>query len=287
MLEKTKVLETENFLKKNYPDFQPDVVIIAGSGLSALADSIKQVMKVNYAQIPNFPVSTIAGHEGSLIHCRVNGVNLAILAGRTHLYEGYSASDIVRPLRVLRLLGAQMVILTNAAGALNPLFGTGNIMLISDHINLTGENPLVGDNIEEWGPRFPDMSSVYSRELMEIAENTALKLNIALKKGVYVGIKGPSLETPAETRSFRTLGADAIGMSTVLEAVAAKHMGMEILGLSCLTNKNLPDCMAETSHEEILEVAAKANELLKNLILEILKSRSLVRGKCSQQARKQ
>ncbi|MCA1743822.1 MAG: purine-nucleoside phosphorylase [Desulfonatronovibrio sp.] len=270
MLEKTKVLETENFFKKNHPDFQPDMVIVTGSGLSALADSMKQVMKISYSRIPNFPISTIAGHEGSLIHCRVNGFNLAILAGRAHLYEGYSSSDIVRPLRVLKLLGARAVILTNAAGALNPLFNTGNIMLISDHINLTGENPLVGDNIEELGPRFPDMSSVYSKNLINIAENSALELKIPLKKGVYVSIKGPSLETPAETRSFRILGADAIGMSTVLEAVAAKHMGMEILGLSCLTNKNLPDCMAETSHEEILRVAAKANGLLKSLILKIL-----------------
>lgn len=278
MLEKTKVLETRNFFKKKHPDFQPDIVIVAGSGLSGLADSAKQVMKISYTQIPNFPVSTIAGHEGSLIHCRVNGVNLAILAGRTHLYEGYSSLDIVRPLRVLRLLGAKKAILTNAAGALNPLFDTGHIMVISDHINLTGENPLVGDNIEEWGPRFPDMSNIYSRELIDIAENSALRLAVSLKKGVYVGIKGPSLETPAETRAFRILGADAIGMSTVLEAVAAKHMGMEILGLSCLTNKNLPDCMAETSHDEILKVAANANELLKNLILEILYKNVMIKG---------
>lgn len=270
MLEKTKVLETENFFKKKYPEFQPDIAIVAGSGLSCLADSIEQIMKISYSRIPNFPVSTVKGHEGSLIYCRVNDVNLAILAGRTHLYEGYSAFDIVRPLRVLRLLGARTAILTNAAGALNPLFDTGNIMVISDHINFTGENPLVGDNIEEWGPRFPDMSSVYSRELMHVAENSALKLNVSLKKGVYIGIKGPSLETPAETRSFRILGADAIGMSTVLEAVAAQHMGMKILGLSCLTNKNIPDCMDETSHEEILNVAAEANELLKSLILEVL-----------------
>lgn len=270
MWEKTKVLETVKFFEKEFSDFRPDALLVLGSGLGELTESLIPELTIEYEHIPNFPVSTVSGHSGSLSFCQVKKCRLAVMNGRVHSYEGYSAMEIVRPVRTMSLLGARVIILTNAAGALNPLFDSGNIMSISDHINFTGENPLVGRNFDEWGPQFPDMSRVYCPELMNIVHIAAMKLGIPLKTGVYVGIKGPSLETPAETRAFRMLGGDAIGMSTVLEAIAAAHMGMKILGLSCLTNKNLPDCMAQTSHEQILEVARAINKSLKTLVLEFL-----------------
>jgi len=270
MSEKTKVLESVKFFNDEFAWFKPDVLLVLGSGLGEPVGSLSPRMTVRYDEIPNFPVSTVAGHSGSLCFCQAKNLRLAILNGRTHAYEGYSAGEVVRPIRVMRLLGAKILILTNAAGSLNPLFDCASIMCISDHINLTGENPLVGQNYPEWGPVFPDMSRVYCPDLAGLAREASLKLRIYLKKGVYVGIKGPSLETPAETRFFRMIGGDAIGMSTTLEAIAARHMGMRILGLSCLTNKNLPDCMAETSHEEILKVAGTINKTLTDLLLEIL-----------------
>lgn len=269
MSEKTKVLETVKFLKKKCSDFKPDVLIVLGSGQGELIRSLSPVLSMGYDQIPNFPLSTVVGHSGSLGFCQVKNLKLAVMNGRVHPYEGYSSFEVVRPVRIMNLLGARTLILTNAAGSLNPLFDSGNIMCISDHINFTGENPLVGQNYEEWGPMFPDMSKTYCPKLMNIAHMAALKLGIPLKTGVYVGIKGPSLETPAETRAFRMMGGDAIGMSTVLEAIAGNHMGMRILGLSCLTNKNLPDCMEQTSHEQILEAARNINITLKDLLLEI------------------
>ncbi len=270
MSEKTKVLESVKFFKKEFPEFKPDALLVLGSGLGEPVQSLSPIMTIRYDQIPNFPESTVIGHSGSLCFCQVKKLKLAVLNGRAHAYEGYSPGEVVRPVRVMKLLGAGSLILTNAAGSLNPLFNCGSIMSIADHINLTGENPLVGQNYEEWGPMFPDMSRVYCPELISIAQAAGLKLGIALKSGVYVGIKGPSLETPAETRAFRMMGGDAIGMSTVLEVIAARHMGMRILGLSCLTNQNLPDCMAETSHEEILKVACSINKNLTKLLLEIL-----------------
>jgi purine-nucleoside phosphorylase len=270
MWEKTKVLETVKFFEKKFSDFRPDALLVLGSGLGELTEALNPELTIEYERIPNFPVSTVSGHSGSLSICQAQKCRLAVMNGRVHSYEGYSAMEVVRPIRTMSLLGARVMILTNAAGALNPLFDSGNIMSISDHINLTGENPLVGRNVDEWGPQFPDMSRVYCPELMNIVHITAMKLGIPLKTGVYVGIKGPSLETPAETRAFRMLGGDAIGMSTVLEAIAAAHMGMKILGLSCLTNKNLPDCMAQTSHEQILEKARAINKTLKNLVLGFL-----------------
>ncbi|WP_035244818.1 purine-nucleoside phosphorylase [Desulfonatronovibrio hydrogenovorans] len=271
MSAKTKVLETHNFLKKEFSRIKPGGVLVLGSGLGDLVTALNPLESIGYDQIPNFPQSTVAGHSGSLHFCQVNGFNLAVLSGRAHLYEGYSPGDVVLPMRVLGVMGAGTAIVTNAAGSLNPLFDSGQIMVFSDHINLTGENPLAGENVPEWGPRFPDMSRVYCPDLLNLIQDRALSLGIPLKMGVYVGIKGPSLETPAETRAFRILGGDAIGMSTVLEVICARHMNMRVLGLSCLTNKNLPDCMAETSHQEILEVAAKTNQLLSRLLLDVLK----------------
>lgn len=270
MSEKTKVSESVKFFENEFPGFRPHALLVLGSGLGELVSSLKPLKTIRFREIPNFPESTVIGHSGNVCFCQVKKLNLAVLNGRTHMYEGCSPAEVVRPIRVMSLLGAKKLILTNAAGSLNPLFDCGSIMCVSDHINLTGENPLVGQNYEEWGPMFPDMSRVYCPNLMNLAQEAALKQGISLKKGVYVGVKGPCLETPSETRAYRMMGGDAIGMSTILEAIAGAHMGMRILGLSCLTNKNLPDCMAETSHEQILEVARTINNTLTVLLQEIL-----------------
>ena len=274
MSEKTKVAQSVKFFKKNFPGFRPKALLVLGTGLGELRGSLEPGESLAYHEIPHFPRSTVKGHTGSLCFCRTNGLDLAVLRGRVHAYEGYSSQEVVRTIRVIRLLGAETAVLTNAAGSLNPLFDQGSIMCISDHINLTGENPLIGQDVQEWGPLFPDMSRVYCPNLRNMVQKAALRLGFVLNTGVYVGIKGPSLETPAETRAFRNLGGDAIGMSTVLEVIAARHMGMGILGLSCLTNKNLPDCMAETSHEEILEAAGNINKQLSRLLQDFFSSLS-------------
>ena len=252
-------------------DAAPPTALVLGSGLDGWIDLAWIRQRIPYEEIPGFPQSTVKGHAGMLILAEMGKRHLAILCGRFHLYEGYSAQEITLPVRVLRLLGARQLILTNAAGALNPLFAAGGLMLITDHINMTGKNPLAGPNVDAWGPRFPDMSQTYSPELREKAMRAALVRGQRLEQGVYMGIAGPSLETPAETRMYRALGADAIGMSTVSEAIVARHMNMDVLGISCLTNKNLPDCMAPTSYEEILEQAGRSGaalgDLLCNLIL--------------------
>lgn len=248
----------------------PRIALVLGSGLGdwISPEAIRQ--RIPYADIPGFPVSTVQGHAGALLLIELKGVQAFVFSGRFHLYEGYSAQEVTLPIRAMALLGVETLILTNAAGALNPLFATGGLMVLTDHINMTGHNPLTGPNVDSWGPRFPDMSRVYCPELREKAMRAALACGQRLEQGVYVAVAGPSLETPAETRMFRTVGADAIGMSTVPEAIVAHHMGMKVLGISCLTNKNLPDCMAATSHEEILrqagESAAALGTLLRALI---------------------
>ncbi|MDQ7032138.1 MAG: purine-nucleoside phosphorylase [Desulfonauticus sp.] len=262
MMQKQKICKSYEWLLKNISP-TPSIALILGSGLGDFIDptNVKQVF--NYQDIPEFPVSTAPGHAGKLFHINLHGKNILVFSGRFHLYEGYSPFEVVYGVRVAGLMGVKTLILTNAAGALNPLFKAGELMLITDHINFSGENPLIGENWDDFGPRFPDMSQVYSQTLQELAEKVALDISLPLYKGIYIQIKGPSLETPAETRVFRLLGADAIGMSTVLEAIAAKHMGMNIVGISCLTNKNLPDCMSPTSEEEILNMARKTNKKLK------------------------
>lgn len=248
----------------------PRIALVLGSGLGDWIAPEAILRRIPYADIPGFPVSTVQGHAGALLLIEVRGVQAFVFSGRFHLYEGYSAQEVTLPIRAMALLGVETLILTNAAGALNPLFATGGLMVLTDHINMTGHNPLTGPNVDSWGPRFPDMSQVYCPELREKAMRTALACGQRLEQGVYVAVAGPSLETPAETRMYRTVGADAIGMSTVPEAIAAHHMGMKVLGISCLTNKNLPDCMAATSHEEILrqagESAAALGTLLRALI---------------------
>ncbi len=246
---------------------QPGTIgLVLGSGLGDHLDRLTDVRVLPVSNIPDFPAVTAPGHSGAFLHARLGGTPVLIQRGRVHLYEGYTPQEVSLGVRAMGVLGLSALILTNAAGALNPLFEAGGLMLLSDHINMTGVSPLTGANHEPWGPRFPDMSRVYDRELQAKALDAAVRLGLRLERGVYVQVPGPALETPAETRAYRRLGADAIGMSTVLEAIAARHMGLKVLGLSCLTNKNLPDCMEETSAEIILAAAARSADALLRLI---------------------
>ncbi|WP_459935890.1 purine-nucleoside phosphorylase [Desulfonatronum parangueonense] len=240
------------------------VGVILGTGLGQWVESLEGHFRIDYKDIDGFPRSTVRSHAGNLCAGWVGKTPVLALQGRFHLYEGYSPDQVCFGVRALSMLGVKKLIITNAAGALNPLFEPGEIMVISDQINMTGHNPLIGLSYGE--PQFPDMSRLYSKNFMKLAHSKALKHDYRLQEGVYIGILGPSLETPAETRAYRALGADAIGMSTVMETIAACQMGMEILGLSCLTNKNLPDCMAPTSLEEIIGVGQDIEPRLSALL---------------------
>lgn len=240
------------------------VGIILGTGLGQWAENLTRAVNVPYEEIPGFPRSTVESHAGFVHAGLLNNQPILALQGRFHLYEGYDTDEVCFGVRALALFGVKQLIITNAAGALNPLFQPGEIMVVSDQINLTGRNPLVGLNYGE--PKFPDMSRLFSPRLRSLAHAAAKTCGLRLQEGVYVGILGPSLETPAETRAYRMLGGDAIGMSTVMETIAASQMGLEILCLSCLTNKNLPDCMAPTSLEEIIAVGQSIVPKLSSLL---------------------
>ncbi len=240
--------------------------LILGSGLDDLSARIQDPKDIPCAEIPGLPASTVQGHGGLLRHGALGGLPVLAFRGRAHLYEGHCAATACLPVRLLGELGVRTLVLTNAAGALNPLFEVGTPMLITDHINLTGQSPLTGPNHEPWGPRFPDMSRVWCPELLALARAKALELGLRVERGVYLQVCGPQLETPAETRAYRQMGADAIGMSTAIEAIAAHHMGIRLLGISCLTNKNLPDCMAATSHQEVLDMAGRASSGMADLV---------------------
>ncbi len=267
MQNKRKVQEAVRFIAKKTEHLtKPETVLVLGTGLGPAAAAIEAMANIPYEVIPGFPHSTVESHAGTLVLGRLAGIPVWVLKGRFHLYEGYTPEEVCRGVRTLACLGATTLLLTNAAGALNPQFAAGDLMLVTDHINFTGRNPLFGPNHDDWGPRFPDMSRVYSTMLREIAQQTALERGIRLERGVYIGVCGPNLETPAETRAFRILGADAIGMSSVIEAIAARHMGLEIAAISCLTNVNLPDCMAPTSLEQVIAQAGKASDALALLL---------------------
>jgi purine-nucleoside phosphorylase len=246
------------------------VGIVLGTGLGGLVGRLDESSSIPYSEIPGFPVSTVPGHGGRLWKGRINGTSVLVLQGRFHLYEGYSPEEVCFGVRTLSELGIRGLVLTNAAGGLDPGFSAGELMVITDHINFTGRNPLCGRNEEAWGPRFPDMSRAYSARLQSLAREQALALGIGLERGVYLGLSGPCLETPAETRAYRLLGADAVGMSTVTEAIAASHLGLEILGISCLTNINLPDAMRETTLDEVLAQAHASSHKLEQLLVGIL-----------------
>jgi len=246
--------------------FTPKGAVVLGTGLGDVTCALETVATIPYQDIPGFPRSTVESHAGQLLAGRLAGLPVLVWQGRFHLYEGYSPAQVCLGVRVSALLGATILVVTNAAGALDPLFSPGELLAITDHVNLTGKSPLVGPNIDDWGPRFPDMSRVYSERLLGLAVSEAMRLGIRLERGVYAGVLGPQLETPAETRMLRLLGADAVGMSTVMEVLAARHMGMEVLGLSCLVNKNLPDCMAEVTIDEVIAVAGVAGKKLSALV---------------------
>jgi purine-nucleoside phosphorylase len=251
-------------LRPLVPASSSPVGIILGTGLGQWAEGLSAGAGVAYEDIPGFPRSTISSHAGFVRSGTVDGHPVLALQGRFHLYEGYAPDQVCFGVRTLALLGVKKLIVTNAAGALNPLFAPGEIMVISDQINLTGRNPLLGLRYGE--PQFPDMSRLFPHALRTLAHSAAINRGLRLQEGVYVGILGPSLETPAETRAYRMLGGDAIGMSTIMETIAARQMGMELLGLSCLTNKNLPDCMAPTSLEEVIAVGQSMAPKLSGLL---------------------
>jgi len=262
--------EAVAFLKARLP-VMPELAIVLGTGLGSLADSLEQQVVIPYRDIPHFPLSTVASHPGNLVCGRMGGTNVAILQGRVHCYEGYPAHAVALPVRVLSLLGADRLIVTNASGGLNRAFVPGTIMIIADHINLLGDNPLRGPNIEEWGPRFPDLSRPYDAALIDTALAAARDLSLDnIAAGIYVCIPGPSLETPAETRFLRSCGADAVGMSSIPEILVAIHAGMKVLGLSVVANVNDPDNLQPILLEDIVKSAGKTEPLLQKLISEIV-----------------
>ncbi|MGI9107425.1 MAG: purine-nucleoside phosphorylase [Pyrinomonadaceae bacterium] len=248
--------------------------LILGSGLGAFADDLEDAVAVSYEEIPGFARSTVEGHAGRLVIGKVAGTTLIVLQGRFHYYEGYGLEEVTFPVRVLGLLGIKALVLTNAAGGLNNSFTQGTLMLISDHLNLMGVNPLRGANDARFGPRFPDMSDVYEREFQEIAINEAHAMKLELKRGIYAALTGPSYETPAEIRMLRSLGADAVGMSTVPEAIIARHMGIKVLGISCITNMAAGVLDRPIDHAEVMEtgeqVRATFSELLRRTIPKLL-----------------
>jgi purine-nucleoside phosphorylase len=266
-----KVNRAVDFLGRSIPSgFAPQTGLTLGTGLSGLADAIEEVFSVSYGEIPGFPVSTVESHAGKLIMGKLQGKSVAALAGRFHLYEGYTAREVTFPIRVLAELGVANFIFSNAAGGLDPEMEPGRVMLINDHINFAGENPLIGENIEVWGERFPDMSQVYDPEFLELARKVARERGLSVYEGVYVGLKGPSMETPAETRMLRGFGADAVGMSTVLEVIAARHHGLRVLGFSAIANVNRPENMEPAPIGLVIENAGKAGEDLTSLIAGVL-----------------
>lgn len=253
---------------------QPRIALILGSGLGELADSVENPTIIPTREIPFWPVSTVPGHKGRLIIGQLEGKDVLVLQGRTHFYEGHDISRIGLPIRVMQRLGIKTLILTNASGGLKDDFFAGDLMLIKDHLALlpmAGENPLRGPNLDEFGPRFPDMSAVYNPELIQLAEEVGAELGLTLKKGVYVGLSGPSFETPADCRFLKMVGADAVGMSTVPEAIVAKHGGMAILGIATITNKIDPDGTNKATHEEVLQVGDQIAPNLMKLLRGVLR----------------
>jgi len=252
-------------------DLKPNYMLILGTGLGQLADEMDIATSISYHDIPYFPISTVEGHDGKLLFGRLGGKEVVAMQGRFHFYEGYNMQQIVFPVRVLKANGADTLFVSNACGGMNTNYSRGDIMLIRDHINMLGDNPLMGPNDEELGPRFPDMSEPYSERLMDIAKNVALENNLQMHQGVYIALSGPMLETKAEYRFLRLIGADVVGMSTVPEVISAVHMGMEVLGISAITDECFPDALKPVNIEEILEAAAIAEPKMTRVIVHVLK----------------
>ncbi|MDE3839471.1 purine-nucleoside phosphorylase [Bacillus methanolicus] len=269
-MEIDKIQHAAQFLKGKYAK-TPRIGLILGSGLGVLADEIENPVKIPYSQIPDFPVSTVEGHAGQLVFGVLNNVEVVAMQGRFHYYEGYSFDQVTFPVRVMKELGVEILIVTNAAGGVNESFSPGDLMLISDHINNMGSNPLIGPNDSRIGARFPDMSEAYSKELRSLAREIAKKLNINIQEGVYVGNTGPSYETPAEIRMIRTLGGDAVGMSTVPEVIVARHAGLKVLGISCISNMASGILDQPLTHDEVIETTEKVKANFLKYVKEIVK----------------
>ena len=253
-------------------NFTPEIGIVLGSGLGDFARLVDRKAEVSYASLPGFPVSTVAGHAGKLIFGYVRSVPVVVMQGRVHYYEGYSMNEVVAPIRLMGLLGARKLLLTNAAGGVNTSFIPGDLMLITDHISAFVPSPLRGENPQELGPRFPDMSRVYDEEMGRAVLEAGEKLGESLQQGVYLQWQGPNYETPAEIRMFRTLGADAVGMSTVCEAIAARHMGLRVCAVSCITNMACGILPQPLSHEEVQQTADRVKDKFQALVLESLET---------------
>jgi purine-nucleoside phosphorylase len=264
-----KVEEAADSIKP-YLEHEPGVWLILGTGLGGIVEKMRKAVAVPYANIPHYPACSAPGHQGRLVCGMLAGKPVIVMDGRFHLYEGFSPRQISFPIRVLRALGIKTLMISNAAGGLNPNFNSGDLMVITDHMNFTGQNPLVGPNVDEWGLRFPDMVEAYSRRLIELTEKTALKLGVPLRRGVYAGLLGPSLETAAETRFFRMAGADAVGMSTVMEVITAVHAGMDVLAISAITNVNLPDCYKPAAIDTVIATAMESGKTLGMLFEKVL-----------------
>lgn len=266
---KIKIEETLKVIKKvtteNY-----EVGIILGTGLGGLVSEIKIEHEIDYDQLPHFPLSTVESHHGKLIFGKVNGKNVIAMQGRFHFYEGYTMQQITYPVRVMKFLGVKTLLVSNACGGMNPIYRKGDVMIMLDHINLLGDNPLIGKNEDDLGPRFPDMSEPYSRELIKIAEEVALENKIPIQKGVYVAVPGPNLETKAEYRFLRNIGADVVGMSTIPENIVANHMGIKVLGISIITDECFPESLQAVNVDEIIETAMKTEPKMTLIMKEVI-----------------
>ena len=265
-----KVNEAVEFLRAKIEE-TPRIAVVLGSGLGGISEAVENKKTIPYSDISGFPVSTAPGHKGELIFGKLHGKPVVLMNGRFHYYEGYSMKEVTFPIRVFQLLGVEILIVTNAAGGLNPDFEVGVPMIITDHINLMGDNPLIGPNVDEWGPRFPDMSEAYDKDLVKLALDVAKELGIKVFQGIYVGLSGPNFETAAEYRMLRKLGADAVGMSTVPEVIVAKHGGLKVLGLSAITDMGDPDNLQPLTAEEVLENAERAGRAMAKIISEVVR----------------
>lgn len=265
-----QILETAAFIRAKVGQFTPEVGIVLGTGLGDFADNIEVEYAIEYKDIPNFPVSTVEGHKGRLIFGRIDGRRVVAMQGRFHYYEGYTMQQVTFPVRVLKQLGIRCLFVSNASGGINPSFRTGDLMIITDHINLFPEHPLRGKNIDELGPRFPGMTDAYSPRIIRLAEECGKKLGIPLQHGVYAGLQGPSFETPAEYNWIRVIGGDAVGMSTVPEIIVARHMGMECFGMSVITNSTASPELIKTNHTEVQDIGNTTQPRMTALFREII-----------------
>ena len=265
-----KIQETSDFIKQRVNNKLPHSAIILGSGLGALVNRIKVEFEIPYGEIPNFPVSTVEGHKGCLIFGTLGKKYVMAMQGRFHYYEGYSMKEVTFPIRVMKAIGIKTVLVSNASGGMNPNFKVGDLMLITDHINLFPEHPLHGKNINELGPRFPAMGEAYSKRLIQMARDIAAEKNVRLMEGVYVGTQGPTFETPSEYRYFWRIGGDAVGMSTVPEVIVARHGDMEVFGISVITDLGVEGVVERVSHEEVQKAAAAAQPIMAMLVEEII-----------------